>query len=1027
MATKIGFTTVLRFALLYVVVVVQNTIGIGKLSHDVAEKINPIFKRYKPSHPDNHYLIPLVLLAPVVFVLIVNSWFRHLGLLTYFNRETLSTTISDLLLVPLSLVGLVIPFFALVVEVVLSKFGLGTIERAFLRSGLRRVIYYGLGLLVFEILTLASVRTANVAFGDRIGTHAFLYPAVFLLVITWTVIVVFLAGKAILGVFNTFRIQYALKLFMKEFTDAAMEELKREMSRNYSHTFLTNELNDSGISVSYFTPENGALVLAEKTGVVTDANVFGLKRLPNLLKNTLRDEPFSIRIATPYHHVERINQQVAALSLPVSEGNKLQIWVSRIVNACITVTSAKEEDDKLLEAHETYKELTMTLAQQQNDKLLMAALDGYRDSLVAYINLGIRLKAEDAPGVLSDWRPITLITHGLTEIIQRSAKEESGGSIGAISHWTRETMQECIRLEDEYIFSRLLRLFFAVSFYSAKSGNTIGLNRAHHEPLHILDYVLFRFGETEKVASSLVEYRVKLANLIIRHLYTLFKQTIEDNDAGRFGEMLSKLKPGKLFPYTIELPFDKWEVDFALRSTTISSVERLELEDKKKSQDILDGFKNEYQDTFIQNIHAAAGYLIEKNQDSPDAIAGMGQIFQKVWEQMGAFSQTVKWLEEYDIREEVMGGLWEDWGETRGVVSKNPMHIPFLLFTLRGLKQQSTQATEIEIPASQTIDGSMEQLMQLPGDITGGKKWESLTGVISSDTIDRWMRALEKSRVKYREGVAKSIRESTIEQPLVEKYRQEILEAYEESGVVKALIAGQQVPEPNAKHPIEIIRSGWPPKEAFISQDRIHYGDFGKEDGRSVGFDVDEKVIEILCASSVNLSIPSDYRQWSEPLDDALSRIPTSTNSKKIIFASDLGPIYETIVNLEGFVPAHQLPNGYVRGLFGELRGAPVYLLRYKEAKGFIVVDSALLGLTTETTDVEIREISDDERAASVAANPKNTDEKLREFVKVVLRFKLKLLVRPEAQVIRLIPGDAQTQQGSENRSTPDTQGDDIN
>lgn len=992
---------------LSVLISLQARIDRGGLSRKVGRKIDSIFHRYKASKDAAGLFFYVGLFIPLLVVLILTIWPNRLSIiLLYFNRDTFNSIISDLIVVPLSLVGLVIPFFVLVIEVVLSKFGFGTIKYSFQKSGIKRVIYIALSLLAVEILCLTSIRSIISVHGSGSGSHPFFYTTIVLSLSWATILLIFIAGRVILNVLNTFRIEIALGLYKKELIGTGMRELRKECTVNLSYKMLSDLLKDSPLSVSYFTPEGRTLIPSKRLGVITNVNITALRRLQWLLKDFLKLDSFRIQLASPFHIIEKGNLQIATVILPLENNQKLEKIVSRVIQASIKVSKQREEGDNLLEAFEAYKELILSLALQNNDALLTKALESYSDFFSAYINLGIRLNAEDAPRYsFSDWRAITLITHNLGELIEQVIEGANRGSIGTIAYWMREEMERCMEKGDEYIFSRLLNEFRTISYFSAKKGHTIGLNRSYFEPLQIFDFKLFRFGETEKITSSMVEYHAKLGNLIIRHLFLLLKDAVDTSDFNRFREMLSKLTPGQLFAsFHPDLPFDKWESIGLLKDTQLSPNERAENEDRIKSHQIIEDFKTNYSITFNASGHAAISYLLETKYPTFDINNELTQIINSLWADLGTIHQTVEWIDNYDLREKVLGGLWEYWPDSRGVTSKDPLHFPLTVLVLRGLRAQSTETIALALPASRTINDFYEKIIQITKDVIENQQLVKFTGTITQETKTKWLTALEDSRQNYLETVSRAIQEAQIEPTLVDKFKTNIIEAYEENGLFKWLVYEQDIQDSVVEHPITINKEGYPPKESFINQNRVHYGEYGKADGQSIAHEIDTKVLGALEAQSEQmLAIPIASR-LAAALDAAITKLQARTGSLVVMFISGIYDFQDAFYNLEGFIPGHQLGDRYRRGLFGEYRHVPIYMTRDEGIKGLLVTDIGLLSLKEEVINIQVREVNESERLALIAANPGFTDGKARERVKVSINFSLLLTHGHTIQSVRITP-----------------------
>ena len=123
----------------------------------------------------------LVLIAPVMAVFVM--WhFDQCSVMSAVFSDSAKTkgTLVLLIGIPLTVVGLVIPFLALSINVVFSKLGIGEVGQVFQKQGINRLIALSLTVLGLDILVIVVSAT------DLKGLVPANYGLVLLVVAWWT-------------------------------------------------------------------------------------------------------------------------------------------------------------------------------------------------------------------------------------------------------------------------------------------------------------------------------------------------------------------------------------------------------------------------------------------------------------------------------------------------------------------------------------------------------------------------------------------------------------------------------------------------------------------------------------------------------------------------------------------------------------------------------------------------------------------------------------------------------------------------
>ncbi len=936
----------------------------------------------------------------VIVVVTALVIFIPVGLITLRVKGTLgipSVTLDSLiraitlfLSVPLALVGLVIPFLTLSINLVFARLGLGAIAIAFRRRFTNTLIFNSLGLLGLGILITTALYIVVPQLSPQ-HTESFEHvwaPIILGSVGVWTIILISFAAHVIWRIVRSFSPKHALEVLQDTMLRESMRSLRIEIERNLSVAIVRRNFKEGDpVAVPVLRPEYGQLIVSRRTGDVASVSLTGLRLIDRLIR-WLGISQVRVHVVQPFTAIDAHDQQVGSLIGVIDP--RASSLLSRVVRASLNVKRRSGREDRLLELFETHKEAVANFVRGDNDVLIQFGLDGYRALIREYLALGIRLNAETYPNLLSDWRPILLMTMHLRDIVEIATSLPRSPAVGPVAYWLRETMEECLEQNDEYVFSRLLDLYRTMFFWSLRSNNTVGLDRSHSEPLSILDYRILRFGATEQVRLDVIRYHLKLAHLIISHVTSLLAVAIKEGHEEQVTTTLRLLTPTELLAhFRPELPFEKWDVQHQLRNSELTTDERKVLEEQYKIADDVEQLKSKHPERHSATMHAAAVFLIDKRAHEGGSTDTQERIFRMLWDATGDWRTTVAWLDGRVLFDKELDRLWDYWPESRAGGTKDPLRGALTIAVLKTLVAQKALDTPLDIAASRTVSSVLDRIENLIDEVVGSSKWHFIIGTVEGSKPGLLRKALRESRRRYEEQWAKSIREATLDATLVKRFEEHLLAGFGEEASLRRLLNTTPPGVTGTKDDqMELVINGLP-KEALVPQDRVHYGDYGKGIGEGLGEQLNAEIFGHLSDRVVEHSIV----RVTGSIDDALTAAVDSFDPVPLIIL--LPGNIDAQVDLwssNNFESALIGPQAVGKHHYGTFKGHPVYhVFRAKESRILVLKPSHVCYQEVSAPVATIREYTREELSA-IAATQGAGEDKVREGVRLDFLTKYSLL-----------------------------------
>lgn len=885
-------------------------------------------------------LLPLGICSLARLVGLPDLWFQA-------SRDVIERTLVTALTVPIALVGVVIPFLALAVTHVYAKMGLGAIKYAFRQKAIRHLIFTSLFVLSLEFSALVAIRVLrpDVVSQEVNGALATWGNVALFFLGWWTVYLVGFAARTITQVMRSFHPESTLHLLQSDLRGESVATLSSEVRRNIGLKVLEKRCNSSIWEVSYFQPSEKPFVAAHRHGLITDISLIGLRLIPWFCRSHAKPGVSKIRIVKPHTYLAKGDTQIAAVVYD-DWSEQHAPGLERLLRVMFRVSvTGDNEPDTLMEAYDQYEEATLAFVRSDNESLLRKALEGYASVLHDYLATGIRLRAEEYPNMVGDWRPFILMDSSLREIIGLATTAADGKHVGLVAHWIRSQMDSCVDDGDEYVFSRLLSQFLTLHYYSKQVNHAIGLNRAYFEPLRTLDYKLFHFGRTETVSASLAKYHVKLATLIVKHLASLLKNSIADVDVIRCKDFLRMLHPSELLGHFYpDLGTEEHEAEIELQRDDLPPAERSRLEDLLLARKAVEEFGNNTHLWYQDIQHGALEYLVDRIIHGASTVAELKDMLDVFLGGLGDIRHTAEWLERYNFGHQVFENrLWEYWPESRRGQSKNPLAAPSLVFALRALLVQRASGDTIALPPSRTIDGWKQQIEGAIEQIVNLREWEPILRGADQAVAEKVKIAVSNSVTRYKQQVAESVRQSRLDQARIDEFINNVKSSFVKSLTLPRVFAGTQeraAADELITHKVDLnLPPARYPKEAFIVQDRSEYRGWGEQEGRSLGDGVD-RYIWIQIARAVLSGSVVPFQDKVEPeLDRLVGQLSDADKQNTvIIIASHTMFRYEFWYNPK-FKASWQLAGNREAGFYGEYLGIPVYDIHMQGAESVLFLD----------------------------------------------------------------------------------------
>jgi len=847
--------------------------------------------------------------------------------LEFLHFQGGSISFFRLIGIPLALVGLVIPFLALAINTVLSRLGMGAVHQSLRKHGVVRLIQLSLVVLALEVLL---IWLASLSIGaDWISFGGVVVPVI----VWWTIGLIAAGGYRISALIRIFQPTSAFESQREVVAAEAMKSLRDEVFRLLAFQNLQKSIEPIGGTVSMFHFSNGIQILAAQPGLVTDVSSQGIRAAAWMIRKLLRVTVHHLEVARPYTYVEKDNLQLASVSTFPSV-SQLR-GVTRTLASCFKIKSVKKtayEADQLLDTLDGFKDSLKHFVNSDNGLMVRLGLSGYEEFFRRYRQSEVKLRLEDQPGLLGEWRSLMLILNDIADLIRLATKKESQESLGYVAHWIRVNMEACKDDREGYLFARLLGLYTTMFYVSLQHKNELGVHRSHFEPLQILDYKLFRFGVTEDIDYDIIVFHRQLGSSIISHFFSLLKAAVIRNELNATKQLLVIIAPSELFArFHPDLPFKRWDAESELQTNAnLSKDRKRELSEQINICKEVDAFRQGYPAFYSTSLHGAIGYLIERIQFQASTIDEVSAVFKVIWNCLGDFESTQEWFSDRRVeKSQPTAESWDFWPDTRAVTTKDPMYVKSFVFVLRTLEALKRDAGAVQLPGMSSIENSHSQILAIAKDVKQTGDWRWLLGDITEEVSQSLAELVDKSRKDYADNVAKTIRDTPLSEDKLAEFYRDVKSGFDHnSSLVRVLEGHNRVVDGGDEVPttksLGILRPEH--KEAYIEQDRISFLNHGEHYGQAMSRDVDRAIAEELfnqVPAGNKFHLPKqDLAKLLALLGTLLSNADAAPNL--LLVPHDL-ELRRGIWSSEHFKPGWQLGGRDIPAFYGELLGIPIY------------------------------------------------------------------------------------------------------
>jgi hypothetical protein len=922
-------------------------------------------------------------------------------------------TVSNLLTVPLALVGLVIPLLVLVVNIIAGKISSSLVRHYLKLQKPDTIIYLALSVLALEITFLSFQRFV-------IDVPEVVQRAFFLLFVLFSLELILLVGMTVGRTIKSMDPSIIFEITQKVLKELVGASFVEEIRRNIGWTIIDSECNKLGIKRSFFGLGVGHPLRSKKRGLISDIDLAGLRAVKRqLLKWSESNNGINLEIRGTFELLTENDDRIASIEKkPKKERVTL---ITKRLEDCYKVRSLPKKDE-LRDALDEFKTLTIEFCHTGDERNLRLAFDTYSEILKEYLRLGIRLSKEQQPGILGDWRPLTLILSDIRDIVESAAQGRNRHLIGGITYALRQLMREAMEQRDEYLFSRLAKLFPAVYYFSHNAKSSVGIHRSYFELLQVFDYDLFRYFDDKKdISREEAKFKVGLAFIVYETLHEILRSVVDRNDVATFRELSKTLKPEEFLahyfmPYRINI----WAIRDELEQKQKGTPEWQQLKEKVEALELLIEIPNDYEIFYKDSIFSGLGYLLDHYENRRKTQNQIELFASFMFSQIESVNTSVDFLERSNVGVVKGDRIWEYHEETRQVVSSNPMFLPLLIFCLHGLSVQIVSEQTIDIPASGVLSVTHDQVEKIASDILeNSDRWKWLTGSISREVLERFLEGVKKSIENYNEKVAQSIRAAPLSERKIAEFREDVLKAYEENARLKPLLQGKQIIreatalEKSAGVPARLGIYARASKQAFIEQDRVEYHRWGESYGVAIARGEDFHIVNSIYSNSNVPFLPvKSNAKLPDLLDHAIGHLkPKHTAS--IILVPFRANVRFSLDGSPKFMPSWR--SAGLPGSPGTFDGVPIFEY-FPKNRDVVLVGTILSSIEIiefSRLTIDVRLLNELEKKSILEKQRDLYPEKLKEEVIVDISESFRTIVKEPLAFVKFeLPSEASNNGG---------------
>lgn len=890
-----GFSVILGILLISKLVKFYNKEKPGFLSSSIKEERKKLCKRrkldtlknwwnqiYFPSW-SSFFIVFIIIIMPFLFIFILQQLNRFPSMLL-FDRYYSQNLVAIL-------AGTSIIIFALIIFIAQSLREEETTDRAriLLREGLLYPLTVAI-ILIFFTFILANVNIWNL-----------------MLVLAIGIFTIISLSRLILVLLNKHRF---FKKRLELLKDRIKRSIELAIDERLGNNILLKKLEENIIELKYhfFTIDDKAAFHcfpAYKKGLITDINLVKLDEFAKIVESEANKNGFSFykekaKVISPIEEVSENTLLETKVEKYRENQNRylLKKYKDKIEedDDIICFDKVLIKDENVIKKLEQISKQIFVIKTKEDDfsEQIRSELMGIKDQFISAIkdkHLGkitdfitiylslteafleslkeygggytFELAIKERSAIMGGWNEIRWILDDIMEVFRKGTETSDKDIIKKIGFLPIAIANRSIKFSDHYLFQEFIRFAEYLYLVSQKEHDTdlksFMIDRSWRWLKESSDYFveskMREKGIERKLLLSLKDFAIYY--LII--FQNLLKASYENNDLESFrqfnkttSKLFSHFKPSNEYPDAEHL---KWLLDNQELPEDQKSEIKTQLEDKEFLENTEEEINNRRKQMFfgltswIFDLYMAKSnkddiknfYLEMQNNISNDLIE-LTNIF--------LLTHTFK-------AEDFWGWHWWDIvpdGEARFIDIFSKFERLYCIKALQILEGKTEEEIEkIELPYNRDLAflvGEDGNLMKILDNIQNNK--DNWTFVLSKEAISKiysLKAILNKVKQKHEEIEKESIRRKKISPKKVNEFKQQIIQGFYESAVIRDIFKNYEIYIDNTKEPYtdKITRFGIniaDDKAAFFEDWYVEYVDWGRHRGKDLAWGEDSFLIE---------------------------------------------------------------------------------------------------------------------------------------------------------------------------------------
>jgi hypothetical protein len=852
--------------------------------------------------------------------------------------------------------------------------------------GLITLLSYGVNLLVFE----NSARTTIPK--DVLGHYNFV---LFLINIILTI-------RLYIKTYQFLIPSYFEKALQEYTLLQTIQSVRKELIDRIEQKILTETCKEAGIILGIHDDGQGKIAIKLNSSnapkQVTDINLYLLKLASKRAKKfRILDSDKLMFIG---HNQKRLTIDYPEIAYVPPNLDRPQI-TNLITNAIKsqTITSHSSER-KLSDQILLNKDLVSDAILSGRTASIESHLNQYIQTIEAFINATESYGIHFSPDVAAkenswfhSWPVIDEIRQQYLDLLDIALKT---GNPEAIRHFTgflSRAMRKAIQYKDHYIFSRFANLFPIVYWRTQ-----IHIKDAQHKEAiadrcgrliyEIQKYSIEPLYENRNIAAGELPVITHYTNTLLLVLNDLIKYSIDSNDTKFFEaycQAATSITTSKsLFEIQSKIDQLKYEAEYTQESNQ-KHMYLAEIEKLNALQEQFQKIINKRKVMFI-GLGGWVSHLFEIQKITKNDFLYYFEKLPFDLKSLPGLSAAYSEAIQFEMRDEFPWSSWEmnEWPQSYEVTSGSLNYSNWLgrFYVFGALSTLPSNLGSLPIITSTSYSHNfLDDVKKQINSLNENKVWKELLSELFTERLQEKQDALiEIHRLasdKQTEIEEVELIQENIDGDLVEEFRNAVIETWDKGSGLRNLINlyGNYYFSPDSDLPEELIDNvhgviELTPKGAFVSQNRIHYMDWGSSYGRAIIKGEDE----ILAAEFNSLKeITTNEAEFLKTLKLSIRELNDIGFNPIILFSDML--FHRIFFESAEFTPRWKIKNlpantSQLDGLFND---SPIFRNSAIEESKLILVELKAFGKlqqyrsTSDGTDkknplfISVNELTDDD------------------------------------------------------------------